>query len=71
MAFAGNRSLHFNIDSETSKSPYEIAFAEESGVLLEVEERHLIDLLKDCAEHNLHFKSVGRVFPAFGKHAMV
>lgn len=71
MAFAGNRSLKINIEADTAKCPFEVAFAEESGVLLEIEERHLIQVLKDCAERNLHFKTIGHVFPAPGHLAMV
>lgn len=71
MAFAGNRSLHFNVESDRSVHPLSIAFSEESGVLLEVEERYILNILRDCAEHNLHVKTVGSVFPAFGQHATV
>ncbi|KAI6226096.1 Formylglycinamide ribonucleotide amidotransferase [Aphelenchoides fujianensis] len=78
MAFAGNCGIRLDLKAEEPKDektdvPFDlrVMFAEESGLVLEVDEHFFHDFEQHCKEHEIHFEQIGRALPVYGSKATV
>ncbi|KAI1729929.1 cobB/CobQ-like glutamine amidotransferase domain-containing protein [Ditylenchus destructor] len=76
-AFAGNRSVDCNlnfeqIDSMNEERAIREAFAEELGLILEIDSQMALkELLKDAECNEVKVVEIGKCYPVFGPKAMV
>ncbi|KAH7731200.1 phosphoribosylformylglycinamidine synthasechloroplastic [Aphelenchoides avenae] len=69
MAFAGNRSVELTLESD---QPFiRTLFAEELGLIMEVEDSLVPSLLAEAHAASIECKQVGKAIPRFGKEATI